>query len=160
MVGWLLCGLAFAGEWGVDRIEVITESDGTWLRDELPRWGSAERVVAMRFVEQVQVVTAVPLDGVRVGLSLRNQTLRWENEFAPAVHLGVGSVHRAGLPVGGMVGLAWGPRAIRVGTALTATSAASWARPNWSQWRVLPTVGVGVRLSCLSVSTLRRCEDG
>lgn len=159
MATWLLLGLAVAGEWGVDRVEILSESDGSWMRDELPRWSSSERFVAVRFIEQVQGVMALPPQGLRVGLSLRNQTVRWEREVAPAIHVGVGSVHHAGLPVGALTSLAWGPRAIRVGTALTATSSASWARPAWNQWRVLPTVGIGVRLSCLSSSTMRRCQD-
>lgn len=145
----LLLATALAAPVRFDRVDLISETGATWQHDELPRFGQTPRVVGLRWAEQVQPVVAVPLGEaageLHLGASLRAQSIRYERPaFQPAWSVNAGLQLSAGLPSGALAGLAWRHGALRVGGSVGAVSAVSWARPEWTTWRWLPSVGIGV----------------
>ena len=142
MIAWLMA-LALAGPVRLDRVDLISEANGTWLHDELPRAGTTPRFAAVRWLEQVQPVIAY--DRVQVGLSLRTQTIRYEYPIADGPwRLNGGLQMSAGLPNGAVAGGAWRTGPLRIGASLSAVSTANWVRPVYEGWRWLPTVGIGL----------------
>jgi len=144
MWAFLLCvSVSHAGGVALDRIDLLSETDGSWQHDELPRAGISPRFVGVRFVEQVQPVIA--FDRVQLGLSLRSQSLRWAQPLGDStLVLNGGAQFAAGCPNGVVLGGAWRPGALRLGASLSVSSAAHWGRPVWDGWRVLPTIGIGI----------------
>lgn len=152
MIAWLAVASAIAApRFGVDRVDVLSEDPGLWLADEAPRLGTATSSSALRFVEQLKISWQLPVDGWFVGTSLASQSVVverpvWTLSHAdPASGLLVtgGLQTKALLPRGALVGVAWRHGPVRVGLSLNAVSSASWARPDWTVWRVLPGLGVG-----------------
>lgn len=140
----LLLGLAVAAPVRFDRVDLLSETSGTWLHDELPRAGTAPTVVGLRYLEQVQPVLGFG-EWVQLGLALRTQSLRVERVLGDsrwAVNGGV-QLH-AGLPNGLVAGLAWRQGPVRIGGGLSLTSGATWARPVYEGWRTLPVLGLGL----------------
>ncbi len=144
MIAWAAAAWA-AAPVGVDRVDVLAEAPGLWVSQELPRFAQTPRVGAVRFVTQVQPALWTPVEGLQVGLSLSAQSLLYERALLP--HAGFmasgGLITRAGLPAGLNLGLAWRPGQVRLGLSAVALSTTSWARPDWTSWRLLPGVGVG-----------------
>jgi len=139
-----LLTLAMAGpDLRLDRVDLVSETSGTWLHDELPRAGSTPRFVGARWVEQVQPVIAIG-PTVQVGLALRTQSVRLEHTVTGPWSVNGGLQLGAGLPNGAIGGVGYRAGALRLGTALSVVSSATWARPTWTHWRLLPTVGIGV----------------
>lgn len=142
----LIATLALAAPVGLDRVDLVSEDNPTWLVDDLPRVGDTPRATAVRFVEQVEPVWFTPIDGLTVGTSVRTQSLQWERPASPAlgVYGSMALLTRLGLPSGARIGAALRRGPVRIGASLTLLSSASWSRPDWSVWRPLPALGVGV----------------
>jgi hypothetical protein len=149
----LLCAAALAADpsLGVQRVDVLSEDPGLWLNDEAVRLGDATSTSAIRFVEQIKLVWLLPLDGLTIGTSLASQSLTFEQpvlvvapEAAAGLAISGGVQAKALLPRGLHAGIAWRHGPVRVGLSVNALSSASWARPDWSVWRMLPGVGVGI----------------
>lgn len=145
MIGWLAAAALAGAPIGIDRVDVLAEAPALWVSQELPRFTLTPRVGAVRFLTQVQPVVWTPLDGLQLGLSLQAQTLLYERPVLPhaGLHVTGGLVTRAGLPAGLQLGAAWRPGKVRLGLSAVALSGASWARPDWTTWRLLPGVGLG-----------------
>lgn len=146
MIGWLAAAALATAPVGLDRVDVLAEAPGLWVSQELPRFTTTPRVGAVRFLTQVQPVLWTPVEGLQLGLSLQAQTLLVERPVLPhaGLHLTGGLVTRAGLPAGVQLGGAWRPGNVRLGLSAIVLSSASWARPEWSSWRLLPGLGLGV----------------
>ena len=142
MIAWMMA-LALAGPVRFDRVDLLSENNGTWLHDELPRAGTTPRFAAVRWIEQVQPVIAY--DRIQLGLSLRSQSLRYEAPvFDGPFHLNGGLQMSAGLPNGAVAGGAWRTGPLRIGASISAVSTANWARPVYAGWRFLPVLGIGL----------------
>lgn len=141
----LLAGAALAGSVGFERVDVLSEDPGLWLRDSTP-WAPAVSTTgsAVRFATQVKVVWFLPVEGLTVGTSVQSQSLHLERPVWRSVSVGGGVQTALGLPRGALAGVAVRHGKLRVGLSLNALSGATWARPEWTSWRVLPGVGVGV----------------
>ena len=138
-----LQGPAQAGPIQFDRVDLVSESDGSWVRDELTRAGVSTRFTMVRWVEQLTPV--IRKDRVQLGLSLATQSLRWEQPIAHThVHLNGGVQFTAGLPNGLLAGGAIRTGPLRVGVSASLVSAASWSRPVYDGWRLLPSLGIGI----------------
>lgn len=129
-----------------DRVDLISEDPGTWLNDDLPMVKVNGIATALRFVTQIKTVIQLPVENLYLGLSLQSQSLAYE---APLVKGGaffwsVALQTRYLMPTGAFAGLAWRCSRIRLAAGVSAASSASWARPNWSHWSVVPTLGIGV----------------
>lgn len=141
----LLLGLALGAPVRFDRVDLLSETSGTWLHDELPRSPDSPRVVALRWVEQVQPVIALPPAGLQLGLALRTQSIRYERSLDGGPWALNGGVQLGALLPNGLVGgAAWRRGPVRIGVSMSAVSRASWANPSWTGWRWLPTLGVGL----------------
>jgi hypothetical protein len=133
----------------LDRVDLLNEEAPTFLHYDVPMGRAYGMATALRFVEQLKVVVALPVDGLYAGASLTSQSLAWEGPLWRSAD-GRGLFWSAGLstrllmPYGVQGGVAWRFGLLRVGLSLQAASAASWARPAWSEWRVLPALGVGL----------------
>lgn len=138
-----LHGLAQAGPVRVDRVDLVSESDGSWVRDEATRFSHTPRFAAVRYIEQLGPVIAK--DQLQLGLSLASQSVRWEQPL-PSTHFALsgGIQLRAGLPSGVLAGGAVRAGPLRVGVSASLNSAAVWGRPVWDGWRLLPSFGVGL----------------
>lgn len=136
-----LATAALAAEPTVDRVDLLSEHGAPWLAYEAPRFAVASDVVLLRWIEQVSPVVA--LGDARLSVSLSAQTIGFETPTWPVSATG-GVVTRAGLPVGALAGAAVRPGKVRLGLSLAVLSSATWVRPRWTTWTVLPGVGVGL----------------
>ncbi len=130
-----------------DRVDVISEDPGLWLNYDLPSARAYPLAPTLRFVEQVKpVLKIVPVEGLYAGISMQSQSISYERAFLPQYGLAwsAGVQTRLLLPTGVFGGLAWRVWRMRFGLGVSAFSSASWVRPDWTSWRVLPTLGVGI----------------
>lgn len=145
MIAWLLCmALAEARPLGFDRIDLLSEDPGTFLDEHVARFGPSPTVTGIRYLEQVKVVVRLPVERVLLGVSAATQSLYVEQPIVGPVGMTIGVQTRLGLPRGGLVGAHARLGPLRLGLGANLLSAATWARPAWDTWRVLPGVGVGV----------------
>jgi hypothetical protein len=141
-------GLTLAAPVRLDRVDVLSEDSGTFLNYEVPMALAYPPMTAVRFVEQVKVVLSLPVSGLYAGASIASQSLSyegplWRSEDGRGLFW-TASVHtRLLMPYGAHAGVAWRFGFMRLGLGASASSEASWARPAWSEWRVLPTLSLG-----------------
>lgn len=130
----------------LDRVDLVSEDPGLWLNQELPRAHVTPGTTGLRFLTQIRPVVTLPIQDLSVGLSLQSQSLLIERPIAPTLNLAAtgGLITRGGLPVGAMAGGSWRPGVLRIGLSAIALSSATWARPRWSAWQILPGVGIGI----------------
>jgi len=138
-----LQGTAEAGPVRFERVDLISESDGSWARDELSRAGQTPRFAAIRYLEQLTPV--IRKDRLQLGLSLATQSVRWEQPLA-GTHFGLngGLQLDSGLPNGLLAGGFVHAGPLRIGVSASLTSGASWGRPVYDGWRLLPSLGIGI----------------
>ena len=131
---------------GFDRVDLLSEDPGVWLHYDAPMLTLNTSASALRFVEQLKFVWTLPMTGFYLGTSIASQSLVSESPLLQntGLFLTGGVQTRLLLPRGATVGLAWRAGPVRLGLSLNAQSTASWARPNWSEWSVLPTFGLGI----------------
>jgi hypothetical protein len=129
----------------LERVDVLSEDPGLWLHQEVPRLKVDPLTPAVRFLTQVKLVWSTPVRGLGFGVSLQSQSLVYEHPLVPEANLSlsVGLQTRLLLPRGALVGLAWRAGPVRLGLGLSLFSEATWSRVEYSQWTVLPTVGLG-----------------
>lgn len=131
-----------------DRIDILNEQVPTFLHYDVPTTKAYPLGTAMRFVEQLNVAFTLPLKGLYVNASLRSQGLTYEGALLPSSN-GRGLFWMAGIstrllmPYGAQVGLAYRVGFVRLSLGVQAASGATWARPSFGQWQVLPTLGLG-----------------
>ena len=128
------------------RVDFISEVPGTFVNYDIPMAAMNPVTTGLRWVEQIQVVVDLPVDGLSTGVSLGAQSLFYERPLHEAAGLswGLGLQTDLLLPKGALADVSWRWKRIRLGLGGCVTSGASWANPNWSAWQLLPTVGVGV----------------
>jgi hypothetical protein len=128
-----------------ERVDVLSEDPGLWLYQEAPRLAVDPLTPTLRFLSQVKTVWSTPVRGLGFGVSLASQSLVYEYPLLPEARLSLslGLQTRLLLPRGGTVGLAWRAGPLRLGVSLSVFSEASWARVDYRDWTVLPTLGVG-----------------
>lgn len=141
MIAWL--GIAWAAPVQLDRVDLLSESPGTWLPYEAPRLATAPGVSALRWVAQVSPVVSVGNVELSASLSAQSVAVR-APLLADRVFADVGVVTRAFLPVGGRVGVAWRPGPLRFGLSLVALADATWVRTDYRSWTLLPALGLGI----------------
>ncbi len=130
-----------------DRVDVVSEDPGLWLNYDVPYAHVYWPRTGYRFLEQVKPVWRIrALEGLHLGVSLRSQSLVYERSLG----VGHGLYWTAGvqtallLPRGALGGLAWRRGHFRLGVGVSLLSSATWARPEWTHWQLLPTLGLGV----------------
>ena len=141
--GGLLASVAWAAPVGLDRVDVLSEDPGTFLDEHVARWGPSPTVTSIRFAEQLKVVIRTPVRHLHLGLSAASQSLVWEPPLRWGLGLTAGVQTRWALPRGGVLGVHYRRGPLRFGLSANLLSGATWTRGDWSQWRVLPGVGVG-----------------
>ncbi|WP_257455454.1 hypothetical protein [Archangium lipolyticum] len=140
--------LTLAAPVRLDRVDVLSEDAGTFLHYDLPQAAAYAPITGARFVEQVKVVFTVPVGGLYAGVSIASQSLSYEGPLWRSQDgrglFWTASVHtRLLMPYGAHAGVAWRYGILRVGVGASASSEATWARPEWTEWRVLPTLALG-----------------
>lgn len=142
MIPWLVT--ASAAPVRLDRVDLLSETPGTWLATELPRAAAAPGTVAARWVAQVSPV--VTWGRCELSASLAAQSLGVSLPLDPVrpVSFDAAAVARAGLPIGARVGFGVGIGRVRFGLSAVTLSDATWVRPSWTEWTVFPAVGIGV----------------
>ena len=144
MVMALLLSAALAAPVRFERVDLISEDPGFWVNYDAPRFSSSPRVAVLRFLFQVKPVFAMPIDGLKVGISLSSQSVVYERPLARSFHWNLGLQTSLLLPRGFTAGVAWWGGPVRVGLGVSAVSSATWKRPDWTVWEAIPTVGLGV----------------
>lgn len=149
MTPLLLCALGLAAAAPpvrLDRVELLAEDPGTWLNYEALQLPGYPVKGVLRFVTQVRPVLELPVEHLYVGLSLSSQSLVYERPFSPGLPFtwSAGVQTQLLLPRGALATVAWRHGPVRLSLGLSAVSGATWARPDWSEWDLLPTVGVGL----------------
>jgi len=129
-----------------DRIDLISEDPGRWLLDEAPRMTALPGATGVRWARQIKLSVAIPRASLVLGASLTSQSVSIRRPLtrrAPIYAHG-GPTLALGLPRGALVGVeAWrGP--VRFGLGLNVLSSATWARPVYDSWAVVPGIGVGI----------------
>ena len=146
VIGWV--AMVFAAEPVVmlERIDVFSDEALDFWLDDVPRLGVGPRATAVRWIEQIGVVTAFRRASLVVSLSIDRQSVRLRRPVSNRypLYASGGLITHLGLPAGAAVGMEHWVGPVRIGFALRAESSASWARPKWNHWRVLPGIGVGV----------------
>lgn len=129
----------------LERVDVLSEDPGLWLYQEAPRLKVDPLTPTVRFLTQVKLVWSTPVRGLDFGVSVGSQSLVYEYPLVPSANLSlsVGLQTRLLLPRGGTLGVAWRAGPVRLGLSLSVFSEATWSRVDYSQWTVLPTVGLG-----------------
>jgi hypothetical protein len=140
----LALGLAHAEPFRLDRVDVLSEDPGTFLHESGPGIPRSPTVTGIRFVEQVKPVIATPADGLLVGLSLATQSVYYERPVYKGLGLTTGVQTRMLLPRGALLGAHLRTGRLRIGVSANLLSGATWTRPDWTTWRVLPGVGIGI----------------
>ena len=150
LAGAAILGLApaaWAGDVHLARVELLSTDPGTWIHYDLPAVATHATPTAIRFVEQVQPVLALPVDGLHVGLSMTSQSLSYERPLGrSSLGWAAGVQTLLLLPRGAFAELTadWGPA--RLGLGASVLSHAKWARlGGYGQWDVLPAVSLGIR---------------
>lgn len=143
MIAWW-AAVAQAADVRFDRVDLLSESPGTWLTQEAPRLTAIPGTVAVRWVEQVAPVVQIGV--VEVSASVAGQSVGIAVPLDPVrpAWFDAGVVARGLLPVGGRVGVAWGAGPVRLGLSAVALADATWVRPDYAHWSLVPAVGVGV----------------
>jgi len=145
MIGLLLAlHTAHAEPFRLDRIDVLSEDPGTFLGEVGPGLPRSVTITGIRFVEQVKPVIATPVDGLLVGVSLATQSVYYERPVYKGLGLTTGIQTRMLLPRGALLGGHVRAGRFRLGMSANLLSGATWARPDWTTWRVLPGVGIGI----------------
>ena len=131
-----------------DRVDLLSEDGGSFLHYDMPLAGAYAPMVGLRFLEQVKVVVSLPV-GLYAGASIASQSLSYEGMLWRSQEgrglVWTGSLHtRLLMPYGAHAGVAWRVGLLRLGAGASLSTQATWARPDWSQWRVLPTLSVGI----------------
>ncbi len=144
MIG-LLAMVLCASAGPLARVEIVADDPGTFLIHELPMIGARPGATLLHGLAQVQPVwKAGPLT---VGTSIAAITVQGElplTTLADGELAGLAGIQtRLGLPVGTLLGLSWTRDALWLDLAASIRADASWARPEWSTWSALPTIGVG-----------------
>lgn len=143
----LLVASALAAPIRLDRVDVLAEDPGTWINYDAPMAPYAATQTAVRFVEQISFVVATPAPDIYVGLSVSSQSVRWERVVWKNLDVHGGLQTSLLLPRGAFAGAGWTAwDRLHVAAGVSAVSNATWARPSWAQWAVMPTVGVGVKV--------------
>jgi hypothetical protein len=129
-----------------ERVDILSEDPGTWLVDDAPRVALSPRLTALRWLEQVKVSAAIPRASLVIGVSASSQSLSLRRPLSHRVPLygSVGLTTALGLPRGGLLGAEYWRGPVRIGVGLHAHAGATWARPVWDSWRILPGVGIGL----------------
>ena len=146
-----MIALWFGTAWALtfDRVDLLAEAPGTWLPYEAPRLATAPEVAAIRWLGQVTPVVAAGRDGgvaLEVGASLSAQSIGLRAPLFPDLGLCADAalVTRAFLPAGARIGASIRPGPIRIGLSLVALSRATWVRPDYGDWTLMPALGLGV----------------
>ena len=145
MIWMTLIAGALAAPVQFDRVDLLADDPGVWMNDDLQRFSQTPRLASIRFVGQVKAVLSLP-KGIYLGASLSSQSLTIERLIAPNLPVyGYAGVQTSLLlPRGAQVGLAIRQGGFRVSAGLSGLSSATWARPDWSVWTLLPTLAVGI----------------
>lgn len=144
----LAAGLAHAGGFGLDRVDVLAAAPSSFLWMEVRRFGARPGLVSLRFAEQVSVGWRLPADGFQLGTSIAVQELRYARPFREDGRLGwvAGVPTRLGLPVGARGGLTWTAGRAHLEAGPILQTSASWARPSWQVRGPFFALGVGILL--------------
>lgn len=132
-----------------DRIDLFNEQVSSFVNYDVPSAPAYPPGTALRLVEQLNVSLTLPVRGLYVNASLRSQGISYEDKMIYSDDSGRGFYWVFGLstrllmPHAVNFGIAWRFSAVRVSLGVQAESGATWARPNWNQWQVLPTLGLG-----------------
>lgn len=140
--------LTLAAPVRLDRVDVLSEDSGTFLHYDVPMAHAYPPMTGVRFLEQVKVVLALPVSGLYAGASIASQSLSYEGPLWRSQDgrglFWTASVHtRLLMPYGAHAGVAWRFGFLRLGVGASASSEATWARPAWTEWKVLPTLALG-----------------
>ncbi len=137
---------AQAAKFRFQRVDLISEAPGSFLNYDLPMFDVNLQTSAIRWVEQIQVVFELPVQGLSAGISLDSQTLCYERPLLPAAGLYYGGGIQTDLlmPRGLLVDSSWRWRRLRLAVGASAVSGSTWRRPDWTSWDLLPTAGIGV----------------
>lgn len=126
----------------LQRVELLAEEDGSFLVDQLPTLTTRPGPVALRLLAQVQPVLTGRGGRLGLGLSWARQVLYLEEPLSHGLSVGGGLHLRLGLPAGASAGLSWQRGPVRLGLVANLSTAATWAHPRWTGWRVLPGLGL------------------
>lgn len=131
---------------GFERVDVIAPLPGTFINDDLPRLTLDPLTITVRWLEQVQVVFTVPVEGLTAGVSLSAQSLFYAVPLfdVPGLELQVGLQTRLLLPAGFSAGLGWRWWRLRVGLGVVAGTEASWDNIDYDHPYVMPTLSLGI----------------
>jgi hypothetical protein len=135
-----------APSFGFERVDLVAELPGTFVNDDLPELAVDPVTIAVRFVEQVQVVFRVPVAGLTVGASLAAQCVYYAVPIpgVRGLELQLGLQSRLLLPVGFSASVGWRIWRVRVGLGVVAATTASWDNLNYDHPYVLPTLALGI----------------
>jgi hypothetical protein len=141
----ILTASALARPLSFDRIDLLSEDPGTFVDEQVARATHSPTVTGIRYAEQLKLVVALPWEPVTVGLSAATQSVYLEPRLTDwGLGLTLGLQTRLLLPRGGLVGLHLRRGIVRVGLGANVLSAATYTRPAYDHWRVLPGVGFGL----------------
>ena len=147
VIAVLLCAAAGAAPVGLDRVDLISEDPGTWLHYDLPMAPYNVLGVTVGFVQQLKMVLRLGVldESLHLGFSMVSQSIVLERPLPlPNLYWSGGVQTSLLLPRGLLAGVAWRPGRIRIGAGVSLLSSATWRRPDWTSWHVLPTVGFGL----------------
>ncbi|MBM4389953.1 MAG: hypothetical protein FJ090_02415 [Deltaproteobacteria bacterium] len=140
----LLVAIALAQPFRFDRVDILAEDPGTWINYDLPQAPVAFTQTAVRLVEQVSVQWQLPVTNLYLGTSIASQSLTYELPWKHGLGVHGGLQTSLLLPRGAVLGAHWRTGRVRLGLGASVISSATWAHVDYSQWHVLPTIGVGV----------------
>lgn len=142
----IVLAASFWSGFGFDRVDVVAEDPGTWMNYDLPMGTSYPPSLAIRFLSQVKPVWTTPVEGLTIGTSLASQSVVYEQPLwkQAGLYWSAGLQTQLLMPRGALAGLAWRRGHFRIGAGVSAVSGSSWARPDWTTWSFLPTLGFGI----------------
>ena len=140
----LLLATAHAAPFRLDRVDLLWEDPGAVVGSLGVARDRSTTVTAIRFVEQVKPVIATPVEGLSIGVSLASQSVVYEQPILGGLGLTTGVQTRLGLPRGAILGAHLRVARLRLGASANLLSGATWTRPDWSVWRIVPGIGIGI----------------
>ena len=141
----LLLSGVMASDFNFERIDIIAEDPGTWINYEVGSLPGYPTKGLVRWLTQIKPVVQTPVANLYIGLSLRSQSITYEVPIHEKLPLtaSISLQTQLLLPKGANAGFAWKRGHWRLATGISTVSEASWKRPAYASWVVLPTIGFG-----------------
>lgn len=145
LLACLPLGLAHAAPAiALERVEILALDPGTWPARHAPLVPTQPAMQAVRLALQVQPEWRLGGSRWVLGTSVAALSVAHEAPIGGRFSWTAGVQTRLGLPNGAFAGVLMQHGVLRSGVGTSVRSDATWARPRWDHWEVLPALSLSI----------------